>query len=188
MALLHHATLDPSKSELIAAWLPSHSWAEGHTGLTTFGSYRLDDPDGAVGIEGILLRSDAGEVFHVPLTYRATPLEGAEDFLLGTTEHSVLGTRWVYDAIADPVWRVTLATTVLAGARGAEEYFEVDGRRETREPKVRVVGSGSDQAVDPALIDVVVVRRVGADIEMEAVLTGTWADGSGVLAGVRLSG
>src|SRR5690242_7814369 len=134
MALLHHATLVPSKPELLAAWLPSQRWAEGLSGLKPFGAYRLDDPDGDVGMEGILLRSDAGDVLHVPLTYRATPLDGAEAFLVGTMEHSELGTRWVYDATGDPVWRTTLAGTVLTGVTGAEEYFEVDGKRETREP------------------------------------------------------
>jgi len=33
----------------------------------------------------------------VPLTYRGAPLDGAEDALVGTTEHGVLGRRWVYD-------------------------------------------------------------------------------------------
>lgn len=187
MALLHHATITPSKPELIAAWLPSQRWASGLGDLEPIGGYRFDDPAGEVGLEGILLRSDAGDVVHVPLTYRAAPLAGAEEFLVGTTEHSVLGTRWVYDAIGDPVWRTALAAAVLAGDAGAEQYFEVDGRRETVEPKVRVVGSGSDESADPALVDVVVVRRVGADVASDAVLTGTWADGSGVLAGVRLS-
>ena len=139
-------------------------------------------------MEGILLRGDAGDVLHVPLTYRAAPLDGAGDFLIGTMEHSALGTRWVYDALGDPVWRTTLAAAVLTGATGAEEFFEVDGQRETREPSVSVVGSGHASTADPALVDVVVVRRVGAEVETDAVLTGTWDGGSGVLAGVRLSG
>lgn len=187
MAHLHHASLTPSKPELLAAWLPSQRWAGDLAGLTPFGSYRLDDPAGEVGMEGILLRGgDADPVVHVPLTYRAAPLEGAEDFLVGTTEHSVLGTRWVYDAIGDPVWRRTLAVTVLAGGTGAEEWFEEDGRRKSREPSVRVAGSGATTDVVPEQLDVVVVRRVGAEIEADAVLTGTWDGGSGVLAAVRL--
>jgi hypothetical protein len=188
MALLHRATLTPTKPELLAAWLPGQPWADGLTGLKPFGGYRLDDPDGEVGLEGILLRSDDGTVLHVPLSYRAAPLDGAEAHLLGTTEHSALGTRWVYDATADPVWRATLASTVLTGAVGAEEYFEVDGKRETREPSVAVAGSGAVGAEVPADIETVVVRRVGEELEVDAVLTGAWEGGAGVLAGVRNGG
>jgi Maltokinase N-terminal cap domain len=183
MALLHHATLTPSKPELIAAWLPRQPWAAGLPELTPFGGFRLDDPDGEVGIEGILLRSADGDVVvHVPLTYRDAPLEGAQDALLGTTEHSVLGTRWVYDATADPVYVATLTATIVDGGSGADEYFEVDGERVTREPKIRVVGSGGAPG------EVVVVRVVGEGAEGDAVLTGTWDGGSGVLAGLRSDG
>jgi Maltokinase N-terminal cap domain len=88
MALLHHATLTPSKPELIAGWLPQQPWAAGLPEVTPFGGFRLDDPAGEVGVEGILLRSaDGAVVVHVPLTYRGAPLAGAEDALLtGTWE------------------------------------------------------------------------------------------------------
>jgi hypothetical protein len=187
MAHLHRASLTPSKSELLATWLPGRPWAADLSALEPFGSYRLDDPDGEVGLEGILLRSDAGDVVHVPLTYRAAPLEGADAYLLGTTEHSALGTRWVYDATGDPVWQHTLAATILTGGTGAEEYYEVDGRRESREPSVHVAGSGATTTV-PADPEVVVVRRVGEQVEAEAVLAGSWDGGSGVLAFVRSAG
>src|SRR3954452_13919958 len=188
MALLHDATLVPSKRELIATWLPSQPWAEGLPELKPFGAFRLDDPDGEVGIEGILLRSsddgtdDGTEPVgvHVPLTYRGAPLEGAEAHLVGTTEHSVLGTRWMYDAPADPVYVATLTATITSGGTGAEEYFEVDGRRRSREPSVTVLGSGGLPG------EVVVVRVVGGPVDSDdAVLTGTWTGGSGVLAGLR---
>ena len=177
MALLHDATVIPSKRELIAAWLPGQPWADGLPELTPIGGFRLDDPDGEVGMEGILLRSADGAVtVHVPLTYRSAPLEGAEEHLVGTTEHSVLGTRWVYDAIGDPVYRAALTETIVSGGTGAEEYFEVDGEKVTREPAVSVVGSGGAPG------DVAVVRVVGEPIGATAVLTGSWAGGSGVLA------
>jgi hypothetical protein len=177
MALLHRATLTPTKAELIAAWLPRQPWAAGLPELAPFGGFRLDDPDGEVGIEGILLRSaDGAVVVHVPLTYRGAPLAGAEEALLGTTEHSVLGTRWVYDAPADPVYREVLTATIVTAGTGAEEYFEVDGERVVREPSVSVAGSGGQPG------DVVVVRVVGEPVESEAVLTGAWDGGAGVLA------
>ncbi|MFC7495204.1 MULTISPECIES: CG0192-related protein [unclassified Nocardioides] len=182
MALLHHATLTPTKPELLATWIPRQPWAEGLPGLTPFGGYRLDDPAGEVGMEGIMLRSaDGSVVAHVPLTYRAEPLEGAEDHLVGTTEHSVLGTRWVYDATGDPVWIATVTATVLEGGSGAEEYFKVDGRKQTREPKVAVTGSG-ETVVRP---EVVVVHEVGTAPESDAVLHGRWDGGEGVLVVVR---
>jgi hypothetical protein len=188
MALLHHATVSPSKAELLAAWLPGQPWAAGLSGLRPFGGYRIDDPAGEVGIEGILLRGDGGDMLHVPLTYRSAPLDGADAHLVGTTEHSALGTRWVYDATGDPVWQAALTATVLSGGTGAEEYFEVDGRRETREPSVRVAGSGTAGATIPADAEAVVVHRVGEPVDVDATLTGTWEGGSGVLAGVRTGG
>lgn len=177
MALLHDATIVPSKPELIAAWLPSQPWAAGLPELTPVGGFRFDDPAGEVGMEGILLRSEDGAVtVHVPLTYRAEPLAGAEAHLLGTMEHSVLGTRWVYDAPGDPVYVAALTEVITSGGTGAEEYFEEDGVRRTREPAVTVVGSGVGGG------EVAVVRVVGEPVDSEAVLTGTWAGGSGVLA------
>jgi len=184
MALLHHATLTPTKKQLIDAWLPSQAWADGLPDpqeLTVVGGYRHDDPDGEVGIEGIVLRVPEGGFVHVPLTYRAAPLDSAAEHLVGTMEHSALGTRWVYDAEADPVWRATVTTTVLSGGSGAEEYFEVDGVRETREPLVAVSGSGGE-VEDP---EPVVVHLVGSAPEGDAVLTGRWDGGEGVLVVLR---
>ena len=38
-----------------------------------------------------------------PMTYRASALAGADGALIGTTEHGVLGRRWIYDGIGDPI-------------------------------------------------------------------------------------
>ncbi|MFC4786089.1 CG0192-related protein [Nocardioides sp. MAHUQ-72] len=206
MALLHKATLSPTKRELMDAWLPGRGWSGGSSDLRPVGGYRFDDPAGEVGIEGFLLGDDAGPVLHLPLTYRAAPLAGAEEHLVGTTEHSVLGRRWVYDACGDPIWATALATAVLTGGTQAEEYFEVDGRRETRESGVAVQGSGMPGTAVPAIdsvtchddrlttvvraggLELVVVRRVGADVMADHTLTGRWSGGrAAVLAGVRLS-
>lgn len=177
MALLHDATITPGKVELIDAWLPSQPWASGLPRLDRIGGFRIDDPAGEVGIEGILLASaDRAVVVHVPLTYRGAPLEGAEDALLGTVEHSVLGTRWVYDAAADPVYLAALADTITAGRTEAAEFFEVDGEMVAREPSAHVLGSGGEPG------EVVVVRVVGEPVAAEATLTGRWDGGEGVLA------
>src|SRR5215470_16245454 len=103
MSIVHRATLTPPKPEIFGEWLAKQPWASALGGLeSVIGSYRFDDPAGRVGIECTLLAFGSA-VVHLPATYREAALEGAEDYLMGTTEHSVLGRRWVYDACADPV-------------------------------------------------------------------------------------
>lgn len=194
MALLHRAELRPSKLDLLAAWLPGRPWFAGTAGaeVTRVATYRFDDPAGEVGIETLLVRAGDGPVLQVPLTYRGAPLAGAEQWLVGTTEHSVLGRRWVYDACADPVYPPVLAAAVLAGAGQAEAYFEVDGRREVLPPNMTLGGSraggeppvvGATREVvdgDPTLIrtdpvELAVVRRPGVtEAPSGAHLTGAW--------------
>ncbi|MFI6780230.1 hypothetical protein [Micromonospora sp. NPDC050276] len=196
MALLHKATLRPTKLELLATWLPSRPWFAGPTGaeVVSRGAYRFDDPAGEVGIETMLIGTADGPVHHVPLTYRAAPLDGADAWLVGTTEHSVLGRRWVYDGCGDPVYAAALAHAILSGSGQAEQYFEVDGRREVREPTVTVVVDGAVDADLPAVgtvrrvvdedhtiidtdtVKLVVVRRPGTGVDGSAAATlkGRW--------------
>ena len=48
-----------------------------------------------------MLVSDAdGTTYVVPMTYRGAPLAGADEALIGTSEHGVLGRRWIYDGAA----------------------------------------------------------------------------------------
>lgn len=207
MALLHNATITPSKRELMTAWLATRSWAEGFDPVRTIASYRFDDPDGEVGLEAALLADPDGVLVHVPLSYRGAPLEGADTFLVGTAEHSVLGPRWVYDACGDPVWCGELAAAIAGGGEGVEQYFEVDGRREVVAPRMTVRGTGLDQGAGQldqlrgtvtevrdeggrtvtryGDLELVVVRHVGTLVEAEATLTGRWGDESAVLAGLR---
>ena len=152
MAILHIATLVPSKLELIAQHLPKQPWfiAGDPAGPTLLGAYRFDDPDGEVGLETHLVLH-AGTVYHVPLSYRGAELPGAGEWLVGTMEHSVLGKRWVYDACADPVYVAALATAILTGRQGAQQFLEVDGKLEPRPSTAEVNGSGTPDAVVPAL-------------------------------------
>ncbi|NJP95620.1 1,4-alpha-glucan branching protein [Nonomuraea sp. FMUSA5-5] len=108
MAVIHHTVLKPTKLELLTSWLPSRPWyrggAAGRPEPAKAGGFRLDDPEGAVGIEFLVVTDAAGPgSYLVPLTYRGAPLDGAEHALVGTMEHGVLGRRWAYDGMRDPV-------------------------------------------------------------------------------------
>ena len=92
MALVYpNADLTPGKRELMDGWLPGRPWFDGEPGRKPVGSFRFDDPEGEVGMEGFLLGGDGLSTLFLPLTYRAAELPGAEDHLVGTTEHSELG-------------------------------------------------------------------------------------------------
>ena len=141
MGLVHfRATLKPSKQQLCEAWLPSRSWAAGATHVDKVAEYRFDDPEGEVGVETILWRTDDGTVLQVPFTYRAAPLAGAEDFLIGTSRPPRPGLRWVYGGCGDPVWAATLATAILTGGTQAQMVIENDG--EMVDVPARIAGAG----------------------------------------------
>ncbi len=148
MALLHKARISPTKLELLAAWLPTRPWWDGPAAPEPerVAAARLDDPAGEVGLEIMLVGVGDGVVRHVPLTYRGAPLDGAEAWLVGTTEHSVLGRRWVYDAVGDPVYAAGLATVIREAGHAAVEEFEIDGKRVPRETDLTLTGSGAGVA------------------------------------------
>ncbi|AMM20206.1 hypothetical protein AX769_08555 [Frondihabitans sp. PAMC 28766] len=149
MALLHKSVLTPSKTAVIDTWAKARPWFRGDAdaAFVKVAAFRFDDPDGRVGLETLFVTAGAGPVLQVPLTYRDTALDGGEAWLLGTLEHSVLGTRYVYDGLGDPAYLAALATAALAGGPQAEEFYEVDGDREVREPSAVVAGSGSPSAL-----------------------------------------
>ncbi|MBC9821607.1 aminoglycoside phosphotransferase [Terrabacter sp. MAHUQ-38] len=132
MAIVHKgASLVPTKTELVTEWMPQQRWyhGKGHVPrLRRVGGFRFEDPEGEVGCETLLLADEAVEpavVYQVPLTYRPAPLEGAEHALLGTMEHSVLGTRWVYDGPHDPVYVSQLMATILGAGVSDEAQASV---------------------------------------------------------------
>jgi hypothetical protein len=173
-AEIHDATLTPSKLELLAGWLPKQSWFAGSADdLERVASYRFVDPDGEVGIETMLVRS-SGVTYQVPLTYRAEPLADAEDSLIGTMEHSVLGTRYTYDAVGDPVYLVELLRVIHEGDN------EADLSRGTK--SMTVLGSGIVPVSNAAGESIRVVRVLdGSHVPGNRVplgtLTGTWTEG-----------
>ncbi len=133
MAVVHNTTLVPTKLELLTDWLPTQPWyvSRGRTPqLVKAGGFRLDDPDGEVGIEFMAV-ADGDVTYHVPMTYRAAPLPGHEDALIGTAEHGVLGTRWVYDGVHDPV----LVAQLVALLQGKAEP-QAQSQSDTPDPTV----------------------------------------------------
>ncbi|WP_306371308.1 1,4-alpha-glucan branching protein [Nocardiopsis sp. CC223A] len=125
MAVVHRTTLTPTKLELLRDWLPAQPWYPGErSDPAKAGGFRLDDPQGEVGIEFMVV-TDGGAAYHVPLTYRGAPLEGARDALVGTAEHGVLGRRWVYDGTRDPVL-VAQLLALLAGTAEPQQQSVSD--------------------------------------------------------------
>ena len=192
MALIHQATLRPTKLELLADWLPGRGWYSGPAGeVTRVATFRFDDPAGEVGIETMLVQVGDGPVYQVPLTYRAAPLAGGDDRLLGTSEHSVLGKRWIYDGTADQVYAATLASAILRNTGQAEQFMQVDDRLEPREPSMTIASDATASTVVPAVgavervvdgeltvvvtdtVELTVLRRLGAGLA-GTVLSGTW--------------
>lgn len=157
MAVIHHTTLTPGKLELLAAWLPLQQWYDatgGEPALTKAGGFRLDDPAGDVGIEFMVVTDASGSQpasYHVPLTYRGSPVAGAEHALIGRAEHGVLGARWVYDGAHDPV----LLTQLVAFFRGAVQA-QAQSLSDTPDPTVVVQLVGTDVAA----ADLRVLRRL----------------------------
>lgn len=120
MSFIHHTTMTPTKLELVGSWLPHQPWFQGRADrlqLSRVGGFRLDDPAGEVGLEFMAVRDTSGDTpltYHLPMAYRGAPLSGAEDALIGTGEHGVLGKRWFYDGVHDPVL-VAQLFALLAG-------------------------------------------------------------------------
>ena len=142
MALFHLARITPTKGELIAQWAPTQPWGPPpDVEIDVIGSYRFDDPDGRVGMEVHLVDAD-GMLLHVPLTYRDEPLAGADDALITEMQHSVLGTRWVYDGLRDPRLVVMLAAVTMTGQGEALGMAVYDGRWYIAPTNVRIQGGG----------------------------------------------
>lgn len=209
MALLHSATLIPSKIEVLNAWIPNQSWYldADVSSLEIVGAYRFDDPDDDVGIETHLVLCANGRVLQVPLTYRGAPLDGDESSLITTMQHSVLGKRWIYDGCGDPVYAAALARTIVTGANQAELFVATDEGPVKREATTMVRGTGSHEDPVPGLgplsytnqggttiistgeLELTLLRVIGLAnaSDFDETLSGTWpgSDEPSLLAGVR---
>ncbi|MEU5836484.1 1,4-alpha-glucan branching protein [Streptomyces diacarni] len=131
MSIIYRTTMRPTKLELLETWLPSQPWyvsgAE-RAALVMAGGFRLDDPAGEVGVEFMAVTDKAGGepvTYQVPMTYRAAPLAGADDGLIGTSDHGVLGKRWIYDATHDPV-AIAQTYALVTGRAQPQDRSESD--------------------------------------------------------------
>jgi len=194
MAIVHKATISPTKGELIDAWLDGRPWSPpGEVEL--LGSYRFDDPAGEVGVEAIVARR-AGRLLHVPLTYRGAPLPGGESAFICTMQHSALGERWIYDATGDPVALHCFVRALRGEQQQADmELWDGDTLIGRREPTARVFAEqGGTGPAEPSA-DVAVVEVDGAELRLAHVigteLTGPrqlvaeWAAGRAVVAALK---
>ena len=178
MAIIHRATITPSKLELLEEWLGSD--LEGSEELRQVASYRFDDPAGEVGIEALLV-TRGGAVRQAVLTYRAAALDGADEHLITTMEHSALGTRWVYDGAGDPV-AIAAYQRALAGQQeqAALEIYDGDTLVGTREPSVEL--TVSTPAASPDGLDVHLATDLSSAATNGPTLLARWDGGEGVVA------
>jgi Maltokinase N-terminal cap domain len=151
MATIHRTTLTPTKLELLAGWLPSRPWyrATGRAPeLARAGGFRLDDPEGEVGIEFMVVTDgrdgDDATSYLIPMTYRGSARADDAEGLIGTSEHGVLGRRWVYDGTRDPV----LVAQLVALLRGTAQA-QAQSVSDTLDPTVLTRPPGA-AALTPA--------------------------------------
>ncbi|NEE02701.1 maltokinase N-terminal cap-like domain-containing protein [Phytoactinopolyspora halotolerans] len=170
MAILHSATIRPTKPELLEAVLGGP--------VEVLCSYRFEDPAGEVGVEAFVVRHEV-QLQHVVFTYRGAPLVDDEARLVSTVEHSELGPRWVYDGTTDPVALDCFRRAVLGEQDQAVLELWEDGRLVgIREPTVRLsarAGASADGAT------VRIARNLGDAVTGPA-LVASWAGGESVVA------
>jgi hypothetical protein len=167
MAIIHKTTLVPGKLDLLASWMPAQPWYAGagrEPALAKAGGFRLDDPEGEVGIEFMVVTDGSGDgavTYQVPLTYRSAALPGAGASLIGTSEHGVLGRRWIYDGTGDPV----LVARLVALIQGEAEP-QAQSLSSTPDPTVTgmPVTDGSLKVTGSAIV---ASGQAGTDLRIE---------------------
>lgn len=176
MAIIQKASVSPTKAELL-----ERIFGEAVTVLST---YRFDDPDGEVGVEAFITRCGA-KTRQIVLTYRGAPLEGADEDLISTMDHSALGRRWIYNGTGDPV-AVACFRRALQGEQdmAVEEVWDNGERVGTREQTVRLsVVPGPPPVADAA-------PAIAQDLDLSPghapgpCLRAEWKGGDGIVASI----
>lgn len=110
----------------------------------------------------------------VSMGYRGAALQDAPgEALIGTCEHGVLGTRWVYDGVHDPVVTAQL-TALLHSEAVAQDQDESD----TLDPTVTVQGTGPVAEPDVEVLRVLRAAQAEEGAPTHLVAGWTWPDGT----------
>lgn len=109
ISIIENAVLKPTKREVAEQWL-------GY--FEHIGSYRFVDPDGQVGIESLIGFDLDRRLVQMPVTYRSAEFDA--EHTLTTMDHSVLGTRYVSNAMGDPVAVREYIRVILEADNGAQ--------------------------------------------------------------------
>ncbi len=151
------ATITPQFRDFLPPWIARQPWysGEGVPSTRPVGFYRLEDPAGAVGLETHLL-TDGTAVYQIPMSYRGAPLArlaGASQAdpataLISQAEHSELGTRWIYDAVHDPVWIAVVTELVLAEGGAATRSSDTVGPALVRGVRYQAWAAGAQPAIE----------------------------------------
>lgn len=170
MSIIYRAQISPTKNELAQAWIARQPWFTGDaSAVERAAALRWDDPAGEVGVENLILTDGAGGFFLLPVTYRGAELP--EGRLITEMDHSVLGRRWVYEGLSDPVYLQAARDALASGVPQAP--LEVhDGDTVTLTPpsvEAVVVGAG-----DVPEADVVVNWTLDPHVRGERGVRGTW--------------
>lgn len=185
--IIYQAELSPSKPEILRDFLAGRSWGESGE-LEFLGAYRFDDPDGEVGVECHLVR--VGETtYHLPLAYRPARVEGADEHLLTTMQHSVLGERFVYDGLGDELALDCFRRALCGEQDQAELQIVAENGEpiETRPQSVTLsleVDEGESLPTGAELLDgapFTIARTLG-DLDGIVRLRARWSGGEGVVA------
>ena len=180
MASVHHTTMAPTKLELLAGWLPEQSWYVGDARapeLAVAGGFRLDDPEGEVGVEIMIVVDTSAQrpvAYLVPMSYRGAEAQTVPGTaLIGTSEHGVLGTRWIYDGVRDPV-AVEQLRALLRGEATPQHRSESD----TADPSVAVHPAGPQDGADVRVNRILRPAETAEGSSAYVVAGWTWPDGT----------
>jgi hypothetical protein len=175
------ATITPAFRDFLPPWIARQPWYSGDGVPSTrpVGFYRLEDPEGAVGLETHLL-TDGTAVYQIPMSYRAAPLgelAGASQAdpataLITQADHSELGTRWIYDAVHDPVWVAVITELVQAEGSAATRRNELIGPAAVRGVRYREWPAGTQPAIELSRVLVAGPRPARPDVA--GAVMGSW--------------
>lgn len=114
----------------------------------------------------------------VSMGYRGAALQDAPgEALIGTCEHGVLGTRWIYDGVHDPVVTAQL-TALLHGEAVAQDQDQDQDESDTLDPTVTIQGTGPVAEPDVEVVRVLRAAQAEEGAPTHLVAGWTWPNGT----------